>query len=64
MTWIEFSEKYHVRQTDKCCDNCKHGEDDYDGCAKCRHPYLDDGGSGFSGACDNSVCDLWEARRE
>ena len=58
MTWRDFQEKYHFRCAEKCCENCKHGEGDYDGDAHCHHPLVEEDRS--AGGCDYCVCDLWE----
>ena len=59
MNWIEFKRKYHYRCAERCCSNCKHGENDYDGIAKCHHPLVKDNSSDGSDYC---VCDRWERK--
>lgn len=62
----KFKADNHFRMADKCCSNCKFGEDDYEGCAICHHPSLDftddDGEQDHAhlGAYQEDVCDLWE----
>lgn len=59
MTWSEFETKFHLRTADKCCENCKHGRDGYEGECSCEHPYVKDE---LAGRWMSDVCDLWERR--
>ena len=58
MTWEDFKTKYHLRDADRCCANCKHGDVQYDGECSCDHPLCQD--SIMAGEWTHSVCDLWE----
>ena len=62
----DFERKYNYRLAERCCANCKHGENGYEGCATCRHPERFDFGrhNDFRIRAYNvnqsDVCDAWE----
>ena len=67
----DFEVAFHVRLAARCCANCKHGKNEYDGYATCFHPKRNDGGRDYEAGettskwssyntWQNSVCDLWE----
>ncbi len=57
MTAEEFRDKYHVRDCDKHCGNCRHGTDLMcDGMYNCHHEKVDGGMFVY----DGDVCDCWE----
>ena len=69
----DFDDVFHVRVADRCCANCKHGENEYEGGATCRHPKRNDGGHDYEEGITTSkwysyntmqcdVCDLWEGK--
>ena len=63
MTWKEFEEKYHFRDADKCCMNCRHGAEEYYGDCRCLHPLVADNEE-FCGNATHNVCDLWDKREK
>lgn len=54
-----FRARYRVRSAERTCGNCKHCEEEDDGCCVCKHPDLC-GNPIFTPA--NTVCDAWEGR--
>ncbi len=73
MCEADFDKALNVRLADKCCANCKHGENEYEGGATCSHPERNDGGNYYeNGECARKVweyntmqgyvCDGWEAK--
>lgn len=73
MCEADFNKAFHVRLADKCCANCKHGENEYEGGATCSHPSRNDGGNAYeNGECASkwygyntmqcNVCNGWEAK--
>lgn len=61
MKWTEFRKTYCFRPCEKCCGNCKHGEDlGIDGLFNCRHPELEDRNTEM--VCEIDVCNAWEAQ--
>ena len=62
MTWHEFKEAHHLRMADRCCLNCEHGREDYDGESYCHHPAIEEGRYSRSNWSD--VCDMWEKKKE
>ena len=62
---MEFDQKYHRREAEKCCASCMHGCPDFEGEARCSHPkrgYNPGEKVRLNTQCD-SVCDLWEKRK-
>lgn len=68
----DFAREFHVRLADKCCANCKHGENECEGEATCMHPKRNDTGywaeedvtlpyQAFN-VIQSNVCDLWEPK--
>lgn len=65
----EFEKNNHLRLADKCCGNCKHGEDDWEGASNCKHPsleyydeFMEEKQYANIGAMQCKVCDKWEKR--
>lgn len=64
MTWDEFKTAYNFRVAEKCCENCKHGEVDWEGACNCLHPLIDDDdGWRYHSGMISSVCNLWEMKK-
>ena len=59
-----FDEKYNYRRAERCCSNCKHGEPNFDGEAKCFHPERPLGANGkhMEYVSEDCVCDAWEKK--
>lgn len=64
MTWDDFKAAYNFRMAEKCCENCKHGWEDFEGECYCQNPKLDEIGCYRNRGMVNNVCDLWERREE
>lgn len=69
----DFDAVFHVRLAPRCCANCKHGDNEFEGGATCYHPNRNDGGYSYEegevtskwhcyNTMQNFVCDLWEEK--
>lgn len=58
MTHTQFDDEKNLQYVDRCCANCAHGEDMYDGSATCLHP--DRNGPGT--VLLHQVCDGWKSK--
>lgn len=67
-SYKDFEMKFNYRTADRCCANCKHGENEYDGCCTCRHRERFDLGRDADSRIMSynvmqcNVCDAWEAK--
>lgn len=55
----QFMVDNHFREADKCCANCKFGENGWEGEATCHHPSL----IGENYVMQHNVCDSWVSYR-
>ena len=64
----DFEKKFNYRTADRCCANCKHGENEYEGGATCHHVERFDFGRDADirimsyNVLQCDVCDAWEAK--
>lgn len=64
----DFERVFNYRMADRCCANCKHGENEYEGCATCHHRERFDFGRDNDtrvmsyNALQHFVCDAWERK--
>lgn len=69
----DFKKCFNWRIAEKCCENCKHGEEECDAYITCHHPKRNDGGYAYEegetaskfytyNSKRHMVCDLWETK--